>query len=145
VWSFRSQVDNDLDFGTRDYEWSDDQYNPVTEVETEVTELRQRLRSAIVARDFIKAKELKNAIDQRNEAASRLRHMEYHLRQAVERQDYDRAFEINEKISQIHNKADQAAPAPSMVDILNASAKRAMGSGLAGATAMVVQGQLLHV
>lgn len=139
---FGEEYDADLDFGTRDYEWSDDQFNPVTEVESELTELRAQLRGAVMGRNFMRAKELKEVIDTRTEAASKLRHLEYHLRQAVEASDFQRAHDINTLIEDLRRAQLEGAGTDTKVDligILKNSGRRALGSGLAGAAAMVVQ------
>lgn len=137
-------VDHDLHFGTRDYEWSHDQYNHVAEVEDEVTRLQHSLQAAVEKRDFLEAHELKQKLRLRMENAAQIRQREVLLAQLVSKQDFLAAAEVQVEIEALTRgaeKFEEKKPVTnvSFDEIIQKATKRALGGGLAGAAAMIVQ------
>ena len=92
-----ADVDDDtsLAFGTQDFEWSDDQYNPVMEVNNEVSDLKRQLETAVRRRDFLRAHELKGKVADASRDVYELRVQEGKLLAAVQQQDFLLAVSSN--------------------------------------------------
>lgn len=157
--------DNSLAFGTRDFEWSDDVYNPVVQSKSELNSLHEQMNAAVRSRDFLLADELKQKVAVAQKAVYELHVAEGKLLAAVQRQDFLAANEIQKSIDAMHQREEkknklqrrataiaagksaaevlEAEKAPSntksVKEILKEASDRAMRGGLAGAGAMVVQ------
>jgi len=142
---FKVENSHMLEFGTKDYEWSDDQYNPVNELDLELGELQHDLHAAVKARDFHKAQEIKNQIIKREAHKNLLRIEQANLKAAVRVQNFDEAEKIQTKIDQIKadkKQAEAAQPAAeklSFQQVYDKACAQAFRGGLAGSAAMILQ------
>jgi len=141
---------NNLDkFGSEDYEWSHDQVKlyHFEDKAFEIHELEHQITRALNKRDFKEAAELKVSLDALRETAQYIRAAEAKLLDAVRREDYNEAELINAQLLEFAERTKQQAseagitPAEemSLKQIIDKAAKRALGGGLAGAGAMVIQ------
>ena len=148
----QSDTDGGLDFGTLNVEWTDDVLSSmVGEVEDEVSRLRDELKTAVVARDFHKADEIKQILHKKQQHADEQQLLQRNLLLAIKREDFKEAAVIQGKINEMNafvtsgatssatDAAQKASQEPTFQEVVNKSLKRAMGGGLAGAAAMVVQ------
>merc|ERR1711939_790237 len=86
------------DFGSKDYEWADDQYNPANELDSELDQLRHDITQCVNRKDFLGAEELKMVMIERRQAQNQLRMEQCNLVSAVKRENFTLAHEIQQKI-----------------------------------------------
>eukprot|EP00039_Didymoeca_costata_P027361 m.18274 g.18274 ORF g.18274 m.18274 type:complete len:497 (-) comp6262_c0_seq1:63-1553(-) len=138
--------DDHLEFGTHDFEWADDQFNPVMHVESDLQALRNQMAQAVRRREFMKAHELKEKIADLSEDMYEMNIEEGKLLSAVRNQDFLLADEINKKIMAMHTERQQKKKSGPVIEedfdaqsVLQEAAHKALRGGVAGATAMVIQ------
>ena len=136
-------TDDTAQFGTLNVEWTDDVLSSmVGEVENEVSRLRDELKEAVVRRDFIQADRLKLDIQVKVKQADESQLEQRNLLVAIKREDFKEAAVIQERINALKNgKKSETSQSSELTfsDIAQKSFKRALGGGMAGAMAMVVQ------
>eukprot|EP01061_Rhynchopus_euleeides_P019641 TRINITY_DN32231_c0_g1_i1.p2 TRINITY_DN32231_c0_g1~~TRINITY_DN32231_c0_g1_i1.p2 ORF type:complete len:481 (+),score=218.56 TRINITY_DN32231_c0_g1_i1:61-1443(+) len=142
--SLRLESDTgDVEFGTLNVEWTDDVLSSmVGEVDDEVSRLRDSLKDAVVARDFIKADELKTQIQLHVKQADVRRNEQRLLLLAIKSEDFKEAARIQERINKLYSGESSKSHNEkelNFVEVMQKSLKRALGGGIAGAAAMVVQ------
>eukprot|EP00041_Stephanoeca_diplocostata_P032028 m.1014415 g.1014415 ORF g.1014415 m.1014415 type:complete len:497 (-) comp24072_c0_seq5:3319-4809(-) len=136
-----------LDFGSKDFEWADDQYNPITTVESKLSTLKRQLHDAVQKREFLKAHELKEQIAELSHSMYEIRMVEGRLLAAIRGQNFLKAHEIQQELEQMNAlRHKELTPGqspdeqePGVVDIFKQASERAFKGGLAGAGAMVIQ------
>eukprot|EP00659_Diplonema_papillatum_P011908 gene11908-18365_t len=134
--------DGHLAFGTGTYEWTDDVLSHITgETESEVSKLREDLKQAVVGRDFLKADKLKSSIQELQKDLNEEQLIKRDLVAAIQKDDFKEAHKIQQRLDAIRKRSTAAPTKPheSLSDIVSKSFKRALGGGLAGASAMVIQ------
>jgi len=145
-----TDFDNGRDhFGSEDYEYSHDQVKlyQFKNQAFEIHELEDKIQTALSKRNFKQAAELKVSLDALRETSQYIRAAEAKLVDAVRREDYAEAEVINAQLLEFAERtkkqASQAGITPademSIRQIIDKAAKRALGGGLAGAGAMVIQ------
>jgi hypothetical protein len=135
-----------IEFGSKDYEWADDQYNPARELDTELIDLKDAIDTAVENKDFLKAKDLKARLLERKSEQRAIDQEHRNLKSAVRREDFGTANEIQSKIDAMKAQKTQAVqadkggqPPPALGEILQKAKDRAFRGGLAGMGAMVFQ------
>lgn len=133
-------------FGTKDYEWADDQYNPAGELNSELEQLRHDITECVKKKDFLGAEKLKNRMIERRQHQNQLRMEQCNLVSAVKRENYTLAHEIQQKIDKLiqQKQAEKAQKKDgdgqkSFKEIMDQAMGRAFRGGLAGMGAMVIQ------
>jgi len=134
------------DFGMKDYEWSDDQYAPAKQLDSELDDLRHKMTECIKQKDFLGAEKHKNMMITRQQHQRSLRQEQANLVAAVSRQNFVQADQIQLKIDELlAKKASDKAKATTgekkmdMGEVIQKAKDRAFRGGLAGAGAMVLQ------
>eukprot|EP00755_Sulcionema_specki_P005370 Sspe_Gene.4832::Locus_1596_Transcript_1_1_Confidence_1.000_Length_1528::g.4832::m.4832 len=135
-----------LAFGTLNVEWADDVLSSVVggvEEEAETT-LREELKRAVLARDFLRADKLKMELHERQKSRDLIQLHKNRLLQAVREEDFKKAHAIQQEIEKLKKlQSPTALPKQDreegFLDVLAKSARRALGGGVAGASAMVIQ------
>jgi hypothetical protein len=147
-------VVEDLHFGSRAYEWTDDTYDPTLHLNPIIESVGMELKSAVNARDFKKAADLKKELYVHQKHHNVLRLNNNKLMAAIAREDFEEAERLSKVVDCLKEKgpdfpceqagltgSDVAVPRekPGMGEILQKAGWRALGGGLAGAFAMVTQ------
>jgi rRNA maturation endonuclease Nob1 len=101
---------------------------------TKMHQIHEEIQAAVRQRDFKKAADLKADYQKLSEKQDKIKKLETDLITAVATQDYRRAHELQQELQGIGKP-----PAASFNDKLAAAGKRALGGGIAGASAMVLQ------
>merc|ERR1719330_250351 len=96
--------------------------------------LHEEIQAAARSRDFQTAANLKKDYEKLAVQQDKLKRLQQDLMTAIARQDYQKAHECQQALLKI-DKPD----APSFQDKMAAAGKRALGGGVAGASAMVLQ------
>jgi hypothetical protein len=146
---FNSLVVNDegeSPYHFRAYELFDDQYDPTAEAVDKAHALREELNNAVRAKDFAAAAALKNQIQHQFRSVEVLQIKKRDLVKAVQAEDFETAKNLQVELEQLKatmtTAAIASAEAPESVnfkEIFDKASKRALGGGLAGASAMVIQ------
>lgn len=114
-------------------------YYPSAELDAdELTSLRTQIHDAVMEGDFNKAAKLKKNMEQYCADMSAIGSMKQELLAAIQKDDFERAAVLKEKIT-ISTKTLGQEQSVSTNDVFNKALKRALGGGLAGAGAMVIQ------
>jgi hypothetical protein len=138
--------DEQDNYAFRAYELFDDVYDPTTEALDQATKLREQLTDAVKAQDFKSAADLQKAIQQKIQNAEILKAKRQDMLRAVQKEDFHAASEIKNEIDSLSTSfgSDVVAAAEQeggvdVGEIFAKAKKRALGGGLAGASAMVIQ------
>ena len=135
--------DEGLAFGSNNFEWTDDVLSSmVGETETEVTKLREELKSAVLKRDFLKAEDIKKTIFTKQRDHDELHVEQRALISAIQREAFIEAIDIQKRIDSLRvpiSGGSSSGDQSSTGDVLKKALGRALGGGMAGAAAMVVQ------
>eukprot|EP01063_Lacrimia_lanifica_P029552 TRINITY_DN452_c3_g1_i1.p2 TRINITY_DN452_c3_g1~~TRINITY_DN452_c3_g1_i1.p2 ORF type:complete len:459 (+),score=209.94 TRINITY_DN452_c3_g1_i1:57-1433(+) len=131
--------------GTLGCEWAEDVMGRLKadNENDEVAAVRKQIKEAVLARDFLKAEGLKNDLRSAQKKVDERAVEERMLMQAIAREDFTEAHAIQTRINALKGvKPGEKAPARPQEDmsvVLQKAAKRALGGGLSGAAAMVIQ------
>jgi len=144
-----------LEFGCRPYEWSDDQYDPTKPSIDQIDHLRIEMREAVCKRDFILAGKLKVELSAWTKHRDQLKFNETLMMAAINREDFNLAENYrlsieglkasgvklpkDEEIGKEGEPVRSRSNDLSFFEILSKSAHRALGGGIAGSLAMVTQ------
>lgn len=126
------------------YELSPDQYDAGI---SSINQLDSQVNAAIAARDFKLAQELQDQIDHEVETIQKTITLEDEIKEAIVTRDFEKAAVVQKEIDILRKdingeeKDDKPVVAPEVNwgEILDKAKNRALGSGGAGATAMVIQ------
>jgi len=132
------------DFGSKDYEWADDQYNPANELDAELDHLRQKKQEAIKNKDFLAADKFKLQIMERQSHQHQVTALQKNLVVAAKRENFVQADKIQKEIATLlANKvvADKANGKENLtaMEIFEKAKAKAFRGGLAGMAAMTLQ------
>jgi len=123
------------------YELIDDQYDSglsIASQHSEINKLDSKITALVNKRNFAEAAALQLELDQVLAAINVKRDLEIGIKEAVAKRDFAKAGELQARL----NEMNEGKPKEVEIDwatILEKSKKRALGSGGAGATAMVFQ------
>jgi len=140
--------DSDLEFGSASYELDFEYADPIFEIKQEVGTLRSQIHAAIENRDFLKAHELKKAMEDMGNLADTLREHERSLQVAINTENFLEAHKLQGVIDGLKEQGVVASPKDnrnpvgedfSTDEIVQKALKRALGGGMAGAAAMGLQ------
>merc|ERR1739838_1033301 len=128
------------------YELIDDQYDSglsIASQHSEINKLDSKITALVNKRNFAEAAALQLELDQVLAAINVKRDLEIGIKEAVAKRDFAKAGELQARLNEM-NEAVRNKVKPKEVEIdwatiLEKSKKRALGSGGAGATAMVFQ------
>eukprot|EP01065_Artemidia_motanka_P017570 TRINITY_DN2100_c4_g1_i1.p2 TRINITY_DN2100_c4_g1~~TRINITY_DN2100_c4_g1_i1.p2 ORF type:complete len:507 (+),score=159.08 TRINITY_DN2100_c4_g1_i1:91-1521(+) len=151
--NWQQDMGSNEEFGTEPYEWADDVMQLFADTTDEVRYeealdgLRNDVRQAVKARDFLGAEKKKQAIADLKRNHEQIKVEKAALAAALKNTDFQAAHDINEKIDALRlqtvggKKADdsKSTDAPPFSEVLAKAAKRALGGGIAGAGAMTIQ------
>ncbi len=142
------QFDNSK-FGVLDCEWSDDQFNPIIEMEDEFTSLREEMHKAAKAMNFTEASKIKQKVEAVRMNINQVKYQKALLKSAILREDYQEAEKISKLIESLKtnksassnskDKLEQPKANLSFFQIVNKALKSAFRGGISGAIAMVTQ------
>jgi len=135
------------EFGRESFEWYYEQYAPdktvVNDRIRELDDLRQQIKAAARKGEFQEAHILKKNFVETQKHFQVEEGLKSDLQHAIQREDFLKAEEIKKKMAnnaKTWNESDQGAKdKPSLSENLKKAGKRALGGGLAGATAMIIQ------
>merc|ERR1712216_392726 len=133
-----------VNYGSKNYEWADDQYSPAHELDSELETLRHDIDQAVKEKKFDDADKLKKKMIERMSHRNQLRIEHANLKSAVRHENYALAKEIQAKIDAlIQEKKEKNEKNPEKIltagEILEKASARAFRGGLAGMGAMVIQ------
>lgn len=110
---------------------------------SEMTGLHDDIMSAVKAGDFLRANELQQKFTSLVAKYDQVHALEVKLIDLVNKGDYLKAHDVQEEIRGLTGRKTVSAGTPSStlsaIEIMNTAAWRALGGGLAGASAMVLQ------
>lgn len=101
---------------------------------TKMHKLHEEIQEAVKSGDFQQAAKLKQEYTKLATEQDKVKRLEEELMSAIARQDYQKAHEIQQEL-----KKQDKPQAPAFGDKMRAAGKRALGGGVAGAAAMVLQ------
>lgn len=135
-------IDSNATYKFQNYEMLGDQYDPTAEVVDNMAKKRLEIEAAVAKNDKTQEQKLRKElanITKSNEAWLDAKHQMIH---ALHKEDHDEAQRQKLKAEQHYKVLKQAGAEPNTVEsksILMKSLERALGGGMAGATAMIVQ------
>jgi len=131
------------------YELFDDMYDPTAEATEKASKLREEMKEAVKKHDFNKANVIKQEIQAKLQVAEKLHSKRHQMMIAVQNEDFVKAQQFKEELDtmtkalpQEQVKAAEKEVKKKQEDIgviIKKSAERALGGGLAGASAMAIQ------
>jgi len=112
---------------------------PVGAGVTQLDKLHEDIMAAVKAADFLKANKIKEEYQKLAERTDKMNDLRQQLEGAIVHQDYMKAHQVQEEIKLFDEKKKEIKAGPSFQDKLQAAGYRALGGGVAGASAMVLQ------
>lgn len=139
--------DSSSDFGTEAFEWYHENYNPdqamLSRKSLALEELREGIATAVRKGDFEEAHKLKTKFVSTQSHLTGELNLRNELLAAVRVEDFQKAQEIKVKLEKMQQSAQTDSSVdttkPPMSEVLAKAGKRALGGGIAGAGAMVIQ------
>jgi len=134
-------------FGTQSFEWYHDKYAPDEAVVNQRTEALEKLQGeikiAVREGDFKKAHDIKKNFIETQKHFSQMENHRSELQQAVIAEEFLKADQIKKELEKIGKEGEQSktieTDRPPLSETLAKAGKRALGGGLAGAGAMIIQ------
>lgn len=103
---------------------------------TKMHQLHEEIMGAVRKGDFLKADRIKKEYAKLAEKQDKSKLLQAQLTGAIAKQDYLRAHQVQEQLKQLDQKAVER---PGFTNQMQVAGKRALGGGVAGASAMVLQ------
>jgi len=119
-----------------------DQYDPTTETVDNLAKKRKEINAAVKTLDLTQAQKLKDELHALVAKTEEWNTAKQNMLYAIHKEQYDEAAEYKQRVQDLYRELTSAGAKPDSVgtqSILQKSLQRAMGGGLAGAAAMVIQ------
>lgn len=127
------------------YEIFEDFYDSHVDSADNLSDLREQINAAVRKQDFKEAQRFRDQMDEVVKTTESMRSLKAALMRAVQQEEFLEADRIKMELEKfqagLSKEAGQAAGGAELntSEVLNKALKRALGGGLAGATAMVMQ------
>lgn len=107
---------------------------------TVMNQMHEDIMTAVRKGDYLKADAIKKEYSQLAEKEDRVRNLQLQLATAIAKQDFQTAHTVSEKLKKSDDvKTDVVKAGPTFGQKMKSAGKRALGGGVAGASAMVLQ------